>query len=50
MVFQSWRKNRSEDHDTWSESCCCNMRGEVHDTWSESCCCNMRRKDTALWG
>ncbi|KAH0939532.1 hypothetical protein HID58_006993, partial [Brassica napus] len=47
MVFQSWRKNRSEDHDTWSESCCCNMRGEVHDTWSESCCCNMRRKDTA---
>ncbi|CAF1919663.1 unnamed protein product [Brassica oleracea] len=30
MVFQSWRKKRSEDHDTWSESCCCYMRGEGH--------------------
>lgn len=53
MVFQNWSwKKKSEDHDSWSESCCyCNMREEYLDTWFESCYCyNLRREDTALQG
>lgn len=49
-MFQSWSwKKRSEDHDSWSKSCC-NMREEYLDTWSESCYCNMRREDATLRG
>ncbi|CAH8388128.1 unnamed protein product [Eruca vesicaria subsp. sativa] len=50
MVFQSFRKKRSEDYDTWSERYCSKKSGEDEDTCCEGCYCNMRIEDAALRG